>query len=202
MTMNERRTQPALLQRIALLALLSVAFWVPEPRAEDPPTVVSNSEPLPALPPGWTTFKSTEDRFRVYMPNEPELTTGKRSTVVGSLDEKHYEASLGEAFYLVEVRDLPRVASWLMSDEALIDRSAESLIEFAKADNIKRQRITMAGRPGVDLVFDAKNHKGFIERARIVLVQRRLFVVIAGAPDAGPESYMKDFVDSFRFSEN
>ena len=157
MKMNKPRTRPALMRGIGLLALLSVAFWVPEPHAEDPPIVISDSTPLPALPAGWIIFKSDEDRFQVYMPSEPELTTGKRSTIVGSLDEIHYEASQGEAFYLVEVRDLPRVASWVMSDEALLDSSAESLIEFAKADNIKRQRITMAGRPGIDLSFDAKN---------------------------------------------
>jgi hypothetical protein len=201
MKMNKPRTQSALMWGIGLLALLSVAVWVPEPHAEDPPTVVSDSTPLPALPAGWIIFKSDEGRFQVYMPNEPELTTGKRSTVVGSLDENHYEASLGDAFYLVEVRDLPRIASWLMSDEGLLDSSAESLIEFAKADNIKRQRITMAGSPGLDLVFAAKSHKGFIERARILLVQRRLFVVIAGAPSTEPKNYRNEFIESFRFSE-
>ena len=201
MKMNKRRTQPALMRGIGLLALLSVAVWVPEPHAEDAPTVVSDSTPLPALPAGWMIFKSDEGRFQVYMPNEPELTTGKRSTVVGSLDENHYEASQGDAFYLVEVRDLPRVASWVMSDEALLDSSAESLIEFAKADNIKRERITMAGSPGLDLVFDANHHKGFIERARILLVQRRLFVVITGAPGTEPKTYRNEFIESFRFSE-
>ena len=157
----------------------------------------------PPLPPGWQVFESSEGQFRVYMPSKPQFTVGKRSTIVGSLDENRYEAvkeaGKGEAFYLVEVRDLPRVASWVMSDDGLLDSSAESLIDYAKAQNIKRERITEDGHPGITLAFDAGNHPGFFEHAKILLVGRRLYVVISGGPATAPDLYMKTFIDSFEF---
>ena len=184
-----------------LLCLAAILVGPDAWAAEEESAAPHSLQPL-ALPAGWQTYESAEGRFRVYMPSKPELTVGKRSTIVGSLDENHYEAVRGEAFYLVEVRDLPRVASWLMTDAGLLDRSAESLIDHSRAENIQEERITQNGYPGIDLSFDAGNHSGFFERARILLVNRRLYVVITGAPASAPDTYMKTFIDSFEFWES
>ncbi len=196
----------ALVGSVVLLVCLGPVSARADASAADKESATPPATGAPPLPPGWQIFESPEGKFRVYMPSKPQFTVGKRSTIVGSLDENRYEAVKeavkGEAFYLVEVRDLPRVASWLMSDDGLLDSSAKSLIDYSKAQNIKRERITEGGHPGINLAFDAGNHPGFFERAKILLVGRRLYVVISGGPATAPDLYMKTFIDSFEFWES
>lgn len=177
----------------AVLLCLAVFLQITTARAEEG----AATQQKPPLPAGWQIFESAEGRFRVYMPGEPEKTVGERSTAVGSLDETRYEAMEGEAFYLVEVRDMPRIASWLMTDEALIDRSAEGLIDFAEGANVQKKRVTRDGHPALELSLDANYRAGYVERALVILAGRRLYVVIAGAPRDTVDKDLGTFVDSF-----
>ncbi len=160
-------------------------------------TAVAHSSPDAG---GWRVFESSEGRFRVDMPGKPVETTETRSTIVGSLTGYRFEFEQGESFFLVEFRDLPRVATLFMSSKSLVEQAADGLLEYAKGPVLRNEEITVDGEPARALRYTVTNRNNQTARARVILADRRLYLVIAGVPDhVGEKARATRFLDSFEF---
>lgn len=150
--------------------------------------------------PGWRVFTSDEGRFRVDMPGKPVETTETRSTIVGSLTGYRFEFEQEDSFFLVEFRDLPRVATLFMSSKSLVEQATDGLLDYAKGPVLRNEQITVDGEPARALRYTVANRDHQTARARVILAGRRLYLVIAGVPDkAGEKTKATRFLDSFEF---
>ena len=149
---------------------------------------------------GWRVFTSDEGRFRVDMPGKPVKTTETRSTIVGSLTGYRFEFEQEDSFFLVEFRDLPRVATLFMSSKSLVAQATDGLLDYAKGPVLRNEEITVDGEPARALRYTVTNRDNQTARARVILADRRLYLLIAGVPDkAGEETKATRFLDSFEF---
>ena len=163
-----------------------------------------HSRPETSLPPGWTSFESTAGRFRAAFPGLPVETTETRDTIVGSLKGYRFEVEDKDrgTFFLVEYRDLPRVATFFMSDESLVRQASESLLEYAPSTTHTDEPRDFSGKVSRFLRFQLNDETRQIRLAQAVLVEKRLYLIIAGVPPtSSQEKLAADFLASFEFWE-
>lgn len=155
-----------------------------------------------SLPKSWQTFESKEGRFRAVFPSTPVETTETRDTIVGSLTGYRFEVEdkNRDTFFLVEYRDLPTLARFFMSDETLVRRAATSLAEHVESTVQRDERSEMKGHESRSLRFQRIDETKQLRLALVILVEKRLYLVIAGVPP-GPaqEKLAAEFIASFEF---
>ena len=162
----------------------------------------AQSQSDPSILSGWTPFESKPGRFRAAFPGTPVESTETQDTIVGSLTGYRFEVEDKDrsTFFLVEYRDLPRVATFFMSDETLVRRASESLLEFAESTVHKDERGDLDGHESRSLRYQLVDETEQLRLARVVLVEKRLYLVIAGVPpSASQEKLAAAFIASFEF---
>jgi len=162
----------------------------------------AQSQSEKSIPPGWTSFESKPGRFRAAFPGTPAESTETQDTIVGSLTGYRFEVEDKDrsTFFLVEYRDLPRVATFFMSDETLVRRASESLLEYAASTVHKDERGDFDGNESRSLRYQLVDETEQLRLARVVLVEKRLYLVIAGVPPtSSQEKLAAEFIDSFEF---
>ena len=174
-----------------LLALLLLALPTSSPFGADM-----------EIPAGWTSFESSAGRFQAAFPGIPAETTETRDTIVGSLTGYRFEVEDKDrgTFFLVEYRDLPGVATFFMSDETLVRRASESLLEHVPSTVLEDERGDFRGNESRSLRYQLVDENQQLRMARVLLVEKRLYLVIAGVPPKPqPEKLAADFIASFDF---
>ncbi|MED5262328.1 MAG: hypothetical protein VX574_08035 [Myxococcota bacterium] len=164
----------------------------------------AHSGPETSIPPGWTSFESTAGRFRAAFPGTPVETTETRDTIVGNLKGYRFEVEDKDSgtFFLVEYRDLPGVATFFMSDDSLVRQASESLLEYAPSTTHKDEPSDFLGKKSRFLRFQLADETKQIRLAQVILVEKRLYLVIAGVPPtSSQEKLAAEFIASFEFWE-
>ena len=87
-----------------------------------------------------------------------------------------------------------------MSDETLVRRASESLLEYAASTVHIDERGDLDGNESRSLRYQLVDETKQLRLARVVLVEKRLYLVIAGVPPtSSQEKLATEFIDSFEF---
>jgi hypothetical protein len=164
---------------LALLLLASTASagaLAPDARA-----------PADPLPSRWHAYESAPGRFRLLLPEAPRVTYSSEPTIVGPIHQARYALEVGTTRMQVEHHDLPRLATLILSSRAILGRAADGLVEDERARELERAELAWQGHPALVLRYEIPGVDPLVERALLVLVERRLYIVLAAWPAEATE---------------
>ncbi|MFP6565514.1 MAG: hypothetical protein VCC68_13645 [Myxococcota bacterium] len=152
------------------------------------------------LPADWQGFESTTGRFRAMFPGVPVESSNSRRTLVGRLTGYRYEVDRGETFFMIETRDLPTMARFFLPKASLVEKAADGLLEHAAGAVLENT----AGKSGAfesrAIRYRVPGEATSMRLALVVLVEKRLYLVIAGGPDTPAFTALAaDFIGSFDY---
>jgi hypothetical protein len=153
----------------------------------------------------WHPFRSVAGRFQVLAPSAPERIVHSRWTVAGRIDEIAYHFEWRGERYGVTYHDLPRIARMIFSDDGLLDRIVDELLGVMNGSLLREDEISLRGNPGRVVSYRVRDRPGLVEEVRILLVERRLYLVEVGRNDLGGAALSngsaRRFFDSFELIE-
>jgi hypothetical protein len=181
------------------LTLLTAPLWlsttalaqIPVKSQQTPPVLLSQSD--------WREFSSTEGKFAVSLPGTPKRETEKNDD--GTLSYMFtLEVEEPASAYLVSYSDIPDVE--LLNPEGIKKVLDDAISEFAKGGNATVQgqkEVSLGGNPGRE--FDFTSTEGFSGKGRLYVVQKRMYIVVAIAPEINSSPQTQNaqrFLESFR----
>ena len=141
----------------------------------------------------WKEFSSSEGKFTVSMPGTPKQET---ETDEDGLTSHSFTVELEnpDSAYLVTYYDVPEVAKATPEQiQELLDGAPDAFAKGGNAELTRSQNIILDGNPGRE--FEFTSTEGFSGKGRVYLVEERLFLVVAIAPQ---RQNIQRFLDSFR----
>jgi len=141
----------------------------------------------------WNEFSSSEGKFAVSMPGTPKQET---ETDEDGLTAHSFTVELQnpDSAYLVTYYDVPEVAKATPEQvKELLDGTPDAFAKGGNANLTRSQNIILDGNPGRE--FEFTSTEGFSGKGRVYLVQQRLFLVVAIAPQT---QSIQRFLESFR----
>lgn len=143
----------------------------------------------------WTVFRDPAGAFTIAVPAKP---TVKHSAVAGS-DGKpthvvQYLISRGSEAFVVIVGDFTRFPT---TDRVLA--AAVAGVRGNAVRDLSDKTISVDGRPGHDIAFVDKDGQRIEDR--IFFVGKKLYQVMAVAPQAAPTAEARRFESSFHFTK-
>jgi predicted RNase H-like HicB family nuclease len=145
-------------------------------------------------------YKTEEGNFSVMLPGEPKA---QRVPIKDPADKDakqvQYVFGTDDGAYLVSYQDNPKLveADEASAEEAL--KSAQEGLDKAFGELLSEKAIKLADRyPGRELEFEVKGEKGGLYRARLYLVDGRLYqVVVVGTKEFATSKTAAAMLDSF-----
>lgn len=136
----------------------------------------------PALAQGdaWRELRSESEGFAVALPGSPAESRTSHWTALGPVHVRAWESVHGEGSLRIEAHQLPRLARSLLSDDALLRRAAGGLVEDVGGSERENLAARVSGWPARSVRWSAGERGG---AARLVLSERRLYVLIAEQTD-------------------
>lgn len=157
----------------------------------------AGAEPSVDAAPPWQAFAPEAGHFEVLLPGEPVESQESQLTPVGRIRGKTYWVDQGRRAFGVELRELPTLAIKLLSPSTIFDEVKESMLAEDGGRELEYQAITLNGVSGREIVYET--HGGSIlERARLMLIGRRLYIVAAARPEDAPDGPVERFFRSFK----
>jgi len=149
-------------------------------------------------PPSWKPFSSEEGQFRILLPDQPVVTHASRSTFLGKIPQTRHETLSGVGEVSIDHHDLPGIAIDMMPDSVILDQAGENLIEAVGGTQSLERAYTWNGHAAREITYEVPGDTPMLERCRLILVEARLYLVIANwpAPQAIPDQLVA-FFDSF-----
>jgi len=145
----------------------------------------------PLIPPdAWRTFERPEAGFAVDLPGEPVHGTEQNESEAGPVEARAWTVETPLVALRVEHHDLPRLVVMVLTDRRLLGMSATRLLEDRKGTLQESEDWSLDGHPGLRLRYTRADRGDAVEEARLVLVERRLFIAFARvtAPEADDRS--------------
>lgn len=139
----------------------------------------------------WQRFVAPDGKFSVSFPGTPTVTREVRRTDQGHpFHYAQYSVDLGWTSVGLSTAD------YEPGTRITIDGAADGIVTaFKDARNVRRQRITMDGRPAIALDFDTQ---GSHFAAHVVADGSRLYELAVVEPNAAPHSTAAiEFMGSF-----
>lgn len=169
------------------------------------PDVAAPPEAPPAPPAAafaWRSFERPDAGFSVDLPGEPTHVTEQSDSEAGPVEARAWTVETPGLALRVEHHDLPRLAVMLLTRHRLLTTSATRLVEDRRGDEVQREDWSLDGYPGLRVLYTRSDHGGAREEARLVLVERRLFIAIArvgagSAEAAAAEAAVRRFFESW-----
>ena len=134
--------------------------------------------------PEWLHFRSERGRFTVQLPGSPEEVRGRRATLGGFVHWSEYVAKRGATELRVEHHDLPWLATFLLSSDALVKRAKDGLVAEEHGHELSSALVSVQGYPAREVSFRVRAEQGLAGDALLVLVGRRLYVLVTLGPQA------------------
>jgi hypothetical protein len=147
----------------------------------------------------WQRFTSSEGRFSVLFPGEPEQSqqplndgTSSESTLYIFRVERSQELVV----YLVAYLDiaLPSEGASANLKETALDSGQQGFLKGSGATLVSASKTSLGGHPGKDFKFQKAG--SFVGRARFFLVENRLYQIVAIA-DVKTERSLEKSIDGF-----
>jgi hypothetical protein len=145
------------------------------------------------------TFRSIPGRFSVQLPAAPERGTEDQHPGEGPrVEGTTFSVQQGVTEYRVEYYDLPRFAAALLPDGFILRRARDGLVGDVNGRMLSSSRIERRGRPAITTRYEIPGERGEVERALLVLSDRRLYLAAVRWPGGQPISaFAERFFRSF-----
>ncbi len=154
--------------------------------------------PASAAERAWEPFRSEAGRFAVRLPAPPEQSRTSHGTLAGRVESAEFRVEAGAIELRVELHDVPAVASFLLSDGALLARAQHDLLTDERALEHRDFAATFQGHPAREVRYRLADGEGRDGRALLVLVGSRLYIAAAlHPPGAASAPAVERFFDSF-----
>ena len=150
----------------------------------------------------WPRFRSESGRFAVQLPESPEEVRDTRVTLGGIVHWSEYLARRDATEFRVEHHDLPWLATFLLSSDALLKRAKDGLVEEENGHELSGAVLSVQGYPAREVSFRVPAEQDLGGDALLVLVGSRLYVVVALGPQAERDDSARErFFHSFEVWE-
>ena len=150
----------------------------------------------------WIPFRSERGRFAVELPGSPEEIRDTRATLGGTVRRTEYLARRGATELRVEHHDLPWLATFLLTSDALLERSKNGLVSEEHGLELSSAGVLVQGYPAREVSFRVPAGQDLAGDALLVLVGRRLYVLVSLGPQAQRDATTLDrFFRSFEVWE-
>jgi hypothetical protein len=178
MTAQQRALASSQRRRVPILCLASVWICVAATARdlEPPERAPDASEEISFSPP--------EGRFRAALPTQPVVSGSFRRTFLGKIVEKRYAVNVGDTRVAVELYDLPQVAAILLTEDSILDRARDGLLENVGGRAIAARETSHQSFPAREVTYELADRPARIERALLVLIEPRLYIALASWPSA------------------
>lgn len=155
-----------------------------------------------AAEPEWLRFRSESGRFAVQLPESPEEVRNTRVTLGGIVYWSEYLTRRDATEFRVEHHDLPWLATFLLSGDALVKRAKDGLVEEENGHELSGAVVSVQGYPAREVSFRVPAEQDLDGDALLVLVESRLYVVVALGPQAERDASERErFLRSFEVWE-
>ena len=141
------------------------------------------------------TFAPAGFGFSVNMPGKPQHNESTHKSFVGAVQENSYTVKSGSASYTASVSDLPGMAVALGGSNTILSKAKEGLLKESGGSELSFEKISLAGSEGRELTYSLPS--GGIGKARLYLVEKRLYVIVGSGPKA-TSAAIDRFVNSFK----
>lgn len=153
---------------------------------------------------GWAddlyAFRSEPGRFKIGFPGELPRSTALSGEKFNTTDnDEHHVVEIEDARFSVELHDIPRAASLLLTDDFVLEQAAKGLLDDMGAQPIESASASRQDHPArwVSFEIPERHVRGDV---MIVLADRRLYLVSARHPvERDPPISFGKFLESFRF---
>jgi hypothetical protein len=126
-------------------------------------------------------FSPPDGRFSASFPAEPVVSTATRRTFLGAVVATRYAVETGDITVAVELHDLPRMARFLLPADAILGRARDRLVEDVGGRVVAAADALRGGFPARQVTYELERPVR-VEEALLVLVERRLYIVLATWP--------------------
>lgn len=134
--------------------------------------------------------------FRASFPAEPRTDERSAFTLLGRLRSQGWEVEDADVRLRVERHQVPALALAVLGEAGLLARAEAGLLEDLKAREVEAGPLALAGRAGRRLRYEPGDRPGLREEARLLLVDRHLYVVFARGASAEAQALAASFLDS------
>lgn len=124
-----------------------------------------------------------DGRFSAFFPAEPVVSTVVRRTFLGAVVGTRYAVEMGDTTVALELHDLPRMATFLMTTSAILGRARDRLVEDVGGRVVAARDALHGGFPAREVTYELEQ-PARVGKALLVLVERRLYIALANWPGA------------------
>ncbi len=150
----------------------------------------------------WKPFVSKEGSFSILMPATPSFKKVSHKSFVGTVEENTFQAKSGSEIFIIEYSDIPRTALFLSGPDTIFDETKEGLLNDLHGVQLRFVSTTFQGNPGKLLTFkilaQGKDSNEMMGKARLLLVNQRLYVLLVIAPRSSNSNHVDLFLNSFQ----
>ncbi len=144
-------------------------------------------------------FTSRTGGFQVELPGTPSERVLKVETAAGPIDTHLFVVDRKDHVFLVSYNDYPES---LLNDDprTVLERARLGAIANVRGSLVSKQDIEVHGHPSQDFEFQVSTTEGVTSRgrARLVLVERRLYqLILLGPPETVSSRESDRFLQSF-----
>ncbi|MEE2678049.1 MAG: hypothetical protein VX546_05675 [Myxococcota bacterium] len=145
-----------------------------------------------ALADAWLPVGSEAHGFVALLPGSATEAEETHWTLAGPVHSRSWEFR-GTETYRVEVHRLPRLARAFTSEAGLLAQAGRAVVADAAGEELGVGASQLAGRPAREITW--RNGDGRLGKARLLLVDDRLFVVqtVHTGGEAGEERFFASF---------
>ncbi len=151
----------------------------------------------------WRTFTSEAGGFTILMPGIPTFSETTDHTVVGAVVQNLYSLKTPRASFSAEYSNLPGIATFFDSVDAIYDDVKEGLLKRTGARLLSYYGIEQDGIMGKEMVYEIPAEEarpGHREKARFLLNDERLHVlVVTLGEEEEMAALVSRYLDSFHF---
>ena len=150
--------------------------------------------------PEWRTYESKQGGFRVDLPGAPRSDMARRMRLQRAIAVEGTYLWMRAEHYAVAYRNRSEEESRRPPDEAL-DEQVKSLARGHEVRRMTRtEPIRVRGFPGREFEYETRD--GGVYTGRIILADRRVFILLAGGRFTEPDDEnVRQFLDSFEITD-
>ncbi len=150
----------------------------------------------------WRPFISKEGGVSVLMPTIPSFQKVSHKSFVGTVEENTYQSKSGAESFTIEYSDIPKTALFLSGPDTIFDETKEGLLNDLHGIQLQFESTTFQGNPGKLLTFkvlpQGKDSNEMIGKAKFILINQRLYVLVAITPRSSNSNHLDLFLNSFQ----
>lgn len=140
----------------------------------------------------WTTQDYPADGFSILLPSDPQVQT--QSDPGSGSQMRLYAVNLGQDMLGVQVIRMG-AGGWSKAPDAVLQDGKNGALAQSKTHLVTEKKIALGSAPGLE--FESENETLHF-KARIYIVGKTAYTVVAAYPIGKPFDHATEFLDSFK----